>query len=252
MISGKPSVYLRATTLSLAAIYILSALLNMGLNIALGPANLAFSLPSTQIAGFEMVIATLLVAASVYPNEYVVGASYVLATVGIVEGLLSPEVQGSARNLHEIMIPVDLLGMSIYAVCAAKLLHRPKVSGSGSRRIAFMKVLQLFLGVLVAFGGFAFTVNGTFPVGTILGAAHLAIGLLDLLGAYFLLTSGLDKKNFLIFSDALTVIYSAISEWLAQAYGYLPGGITDAFVGTIMAIVAGCILLYLVVTLGDA
>ncbi|HKW05762.1 MAG TPA: hypothetical protein VJN71_10720 [Nitrososphaerales archaeon] len=110
----------------------------------------------------------------------------------------------------------------------------------------YITALQFFVGGLVTLGGAAFARFGTFPIGTALGILHLGVGLIGLFGGYAYLTRKSWSRTFLVWINTLTIIYSTFAEILAEVYAFLPRGINDAFVGTIVAIVVSPMIIYLV------
>jgi hypothetical protein len=237
---------LRPVTAVLAAVFLLSASLNLGGKIPLGFTQLSFSRPSTSIAGFELVIGLFLVASVVFSNLYVFGGALLLATVGVAEGLLSPDVQGPARDLHETMIPFVIAGW-ILAVLDAQNTYRAsghRTPSQKSRQV--MIILQFFVGGLVALGGAAYAFGGTYPIGTVVGLVHLAVGLTGLFAGYAFLRERSWSRRFLIQINVVTILYSAFAESLAEIYGLLPPGINDALIGTIVAIIVSAAIVWLI------
>ena len=43
----------------------------------------------------------------------------------------------------------------------------------------------------------------------------------------------------------MTIVYSAFAESLAEIYAYLPRGINDALIGTIIAIIVSAVIIYI-------
>jgi len=89
---------LRVVTVVLAALFLVSCVLNFGAKIPLAFAQLSFATPSMSIAEFEIVIGLVLLAAASISRLYPYAGAYLLASVGIAEGLLSPGVQGFAAT----------------------------------------------------------------------------------------------------------------------------------------------------------
>jgi hypothetical protein len=229
----------------LAVLFLISAAMNLGAKIPVGFATLSFSVPSSSIATFEIVIGALLLAAAALSNLYVFGAAYLLATVGVAEGLLSSSVQGLARSLHETMIPFLVAGI-VVLVLDARATYNKRAQDKWNFEIT--AILQFFVGGLVTLGGAAYARSGTYPVGTALGLGHLAIGLAGLYGGYAFMKRKSRSPKFLIWINSVTIIYSAIVESLAEIYAYLPPGINDALIGTIVAIIVSSIIIYRLAT----
>lgn len=236
---------IRSFTLVLSILFLSSAVMNFGFQIPLGFTVLSFSDPSSTIATFEVFIGGILFFAAVFSNLYFFGGTYILAIVGIVEGLLSPEVQGLARIMHEVMIPFAIFGSVLVVLDGVRSYSSRKYVGNEKRR-EIVTVLQFFVGALVTLGGAAFARFGTYPVGTALGLVHLVVGVSGLFGGYYFMKRKPWANKLLIGTNALTISYTAFSETLAQVYDYLTPGITDSLIGSIIAVVVSAIILYLV------
>ena len=231
-------------SLLLAALFLLSAALNLGVRIPLGFTELRFVSPSPSIAALEALIGAALLGASAFSNSYLYGGAYLLATVGIAEGLLSAGVQGAARELHETMIPFLLLAWVCLAL-EVRSSYRAKASG-GERRRQVVLALQLFNGGLVTLGGLAYAALGAHPWGTVVGLGHLAVGVSGLAGGLSFLRRKVWSAKFLVWINVTTIVYSAFSEGLAEVYALLTPGVGDSLIGTIIAIVVSAVVLYLV------
>ncbi len=243
---------LRLVTLLLAALFLISAFLNLGIRIPLGFADLSFSSPSAPIAEFEVLIGAFLLASSLLSQLYVCGGALLLTTVGTTEGMLSPDVQGLARSLHESMIPFVVAGYVLVALEASSAYRTRGRKDAGRTSLELVAALQFFVGGLVTLGGAAFARGGTYPVGTALGLVHLAVGLAALLGGYAVLRRKPWSKKFLVAINVVTIAYSALAESLAEIYAYLPPGINDALIGTIVAILVSGAIIYLLVEKTDS
>ena len=235
----------RLVTLPLAALFLLSAALNLGAKIPLGEAALSFSVPSMSIAEFELVIGIVMLVAAALSSLYVYGGALLLAVVGIAEGLLSPGVQGLARDIHETMIPFAIAGWILVLADARASYNATGQHGASQRRQQIVTILQFFVGGLVTLGGAAYARGGVYPLGTILGLIHLCVGLVGLIGGYAFLRRKSWSREFLIAIDIVTAIYSTFSESAAQIYALLPPGINDSLIGTVVAIIACFVILFL-------
>jgi hypothetical protein len=234
----------RVVTLILAALFLVSCALNLGAKIPLGFAQLSFSTPSMSIAEFEIVIGLVLLAAAAISRLYPYAGAYLLASVGIAEGLLSPSVQGFARNLHESMIPFAIAGWILLAV-ETRSAYKSRDTSAGQTNRTLVTALQFFNGALVILGGLGFAASATYPVGTALGVVHLLVGLVDLFAGYAFLKREPYSRRLLIAINAVTIAYSAFSESLAEVYALMTPGIGDALIGTIIAIVVSIAIIYL-------
>jgi len=237
---------LRIATVILAALFLVSCVLNLGAMIPLGFADLTFSSPSMSIAEFEVVIGLALLASAFFSRLYPYAGAHILASVGIASGLLSPEVQGLARNLHETMLPVAILGWALLAAEARSTYRSRSRQGAGKTSRELVTALQFFVGGLVTLGGLGYASSATYPVGTALGLIHLVVGLAGLYAGYAFLKRKAWSPQFLIATNLVTIAYSAFSESVAEIYALMPPGIGDALIGTILAIIVSCAILFLV------
>jgi hypothetical protein len=231
----------RAATTVLAGLFLLSCALNFGAKIP----PLTFSSPSASIAEFEVVIGLILLAAAAVSRPYPYAGALILATVGILEGLLSPGVQGNARYLHETMIPFLAVGWALLAVEARTTYRERGRQPQGQSRQGLITALQVFDGALVTLGGAAFAALGTYPVGTALGSIHLALGIVGLFGGWAVYTRQPWSRSFLIAVNLVTIVYSAFTEALVELYAYLPPGINDSFIGTVVAIIVSAAIIFM-------
>ena len=241
---------IRGATTLLAGLFLLSSSLNFGAKIPLGLATLSFSSPTASIAEFEVVIGLVLLAAALVSRLYPYAGAYLLATVGIAEGLLSPGVQGFARGLHETMVPVVIVGWALMAVETRTVARsRATASEKGAGR-ELVTALQFFVGALVTLGGLGYASSATYPVGTALGLVHLAVGVAGLYAGYAFFRRRPGSARLLLWMNGLTIAYSAFSEGAAEIYALMTPGIGDALIGTIVAIVVSAAIIYLVLRRG--
>jgi hypothetical protein len=220
-----------------AALFLLSAVLNLGERIPLGFVLLSFTNPSSSIAVFEIIIGALLLVSAAVSRAYVFGGAYVLALVGIAFGVTTKSVVGLAHNLHLLMAPFDLigillLGIETYSVYQSRTDKTPKALNR-----ELILILQFFNAGLVILGGAAYAATGTFPAGTILGLFHLAVGFAALYTGYAFLKSKDLARSLLIWVNLVTILYSAFSEILGQIYSLLTPGLNDSAYGTVIAII---------------
>ena len=230
-----------------ALVFFLSAILNFGAKIPLGSTELSFSNPLTSIGGFEVLIGISLVAAALISRLYIYGAAYLLAIVGITEGLLSPEVQGLARSLHVVMSPPAIVGVVLLGLEAGRVYNsRAKQKESNTNRETII-ILQFFVAGLVTLGGAAYAATGTYHSGTILGLIHLAVGFVGFYAGYAFLKRKVEPRRFLIAINIVTIAYSAFSESIAQIYSLLAPGINDSLIGTIIAMFVSAAIICLMI-----
>lgn len=219
--------------------------MNLGAKVPLGFAELSFSSPSTSTAEFEVAIALALVASAWFSLSYGYAGAYLFSSVGLTEGLLSPDVQGAARGIHEAMVPFALTGWLLLAFEAQRSYSSARPRPGGESSLELVIALQFFVGGLVTLGGAGFARGAVFPVGTALGLVHLGLGLTGLFGGYAVLRKKPWSRSFLLAVNGLTIAYSGLSEGVAQVYALLPPGVTDALVGTVVAIVASSLTVWL-------
>lgn len=234
---------MRIVTGILAGEFLTSAALNLGARITIGALTLKFSTPSIPISEFEILIGSVLIIAAFFSRMYVYGAAYLLATVGIAEGLLSITVQGLARDIHEVMVPFLLIG---WFLLVFNVQHSYRTSKHGKNRTKeTIAVLQFFVGGLVTLGGAEYAKNGTYPVGTVVGSTHLGVGILGILAGYFFVRGKPWSNKFIIAINCVTIVYSTFSESLAQIYSLLAPGVNDSLIGTVIAIIVSAVIIWL-------
>lgn len=108
------------------AVFLMSALFNLGVRIPMGPVTLGFPSPIRQAAIGEIVIGSGLIVAArtARPSHALVAA--LAATLGIAFGLSSQAVVGPAREIHLLLVPLTALAFLDLAVTWATR-PRPKV-----------------------------------------------------------------------------------------------------------------------------
>jgi hypothetical protein len=92
-----------------AVVFLMAALLNFGLRIPLGFAELHFPVPLWQAGIGEAVIGLLLLAAALTGRPALAWVAFWLSVAGIVFGLSSARVQGPAREIHLILVPLAVV-----------------------------------------------------------------------------------------------------------------------------------------------
>lgn len=110
-------VVLRAALIVDATVFLLAALLNFGAKIPLGFAELNFPLAVWQAGIGEAVIGLALLAAAITGRTTLAWVALELSVVGIVFGLSSARVQGPAREIHIVLVPlaVVVFGLLLWA-----------------------------------------------------------------------------------------------------------------------------------------
>lgn len=106
-------VILRAILFVDAAIFLLAALLNFGARIPLGFAELHFSVPIWQAGTGEAVIGLALLSAAMTGRTAIAWVAFGLSVLGIAFGLSSAKVQGLARDIHIVLVP---LAVALFAL----------------------------------------------------------------------------------------------------------------------------------------
>ena len=106
---------LRAVIFVDAAVFLTAALLNEGISIPLGFAELSFPIPIWQAGIGEAVIGLALLAAAVTGRAIITWVAFWMSVVGIVFGLSSPIVQGPARDVHVLLVPLAVIVFGLLA-----------------------------------------------------------------------------------------------------------------------------------------
>ena len=99
-------IILRAALFADAVVFLTAALLNLGTKIPLGFAELSFPVPIWQAGIGEAVIGLALLAAAVTGRATIGWVALWMSVVGIVFGLSSSKVQGPARDVHVLLVPL--------------------------------------------------------------------------------------------------------------------------------------------------
>lgn len=110
-----------------AAVFLGAALLNMSVHVPLGFATLRFSDPVWQAGTGEAVIGAALLAAGLSGHRRLSWAAWAMSVLGIAIGLSSARVQGAARDIHVVLVP---LAVAVFAL----LLRRTGPRGRSGRR----------------------------------------------------------------------------------------------------------------------
>lgn len=110
-------VILRAVLIVDAAVFLSAALFNFGARIPLGFTDLYFPVPVWQAGIGETVIGLALLAAAITGRAAIAWVAFGLSVFGIIFGLSSARVQGPARDIHVVLIPlaVALFGLLLWA-----------------------------------------------------------------------------------------------------------------------------------------
>ncbi len=118
-------------------------------------------------------------------------------------------------------------------------------SVSGNKRPA-VTVLQFLVGALVTLGGSAFAAFAFTAFGRSLGLTHLSVGVIGIIGGFVALRARSRSWRFLIIINALTIVWSSLSESLVEIDSLLPTSASmDSLIGTIIAIIMSGVIIYL-------
>jgi hypothetical protein len=97
-------------------VFLVCALLNWGLRVDLGFVTLAFA-PAVWQAGIgEAVIGVILLAAALTGSRLIGWIAFGLSVLGIAFGLSSRAVQGAAREVHLILVPLAIIVLVLMLV----------------------------------------------------------------------------------------------------------------------------------------
>lgn len=108
-----------------AAVFFGSALLNFGLEVPLGLTTLRFADSIWQAGTGEAVIGATLLAAGLTGGRRLSWVALVMSVLGIAIGLTSQRVQGAARDVHAIMVPLALLVLTLLLIVGRRTRRRP-------------------------------------------------------------------------------------------------------------------------------
>ena len=122
---------LRATLLVDGGVFLLAALLNLGGQVPLGFTQLSFPVPIWQAGLGEAVIGVLLISAVVTGRRTVAWLAFWFSVAGIAFGLRSSQVQGPAREIHVLLVPLALLAFGL--LVWERHERRSRVSGPSDK-----------------------------------------------------------------------------------------------------------------------
>lgn len=107
--SGRVNPLLRGVLLVDGAIFLVAALLNWGFQVPLGFVTLAFAPAVWQAGVGEAVVGCTLVLAATTARRRIAWTGFWLSAVGIAFGLSSHAVQGAARQVHVVLVPLAVV-----------------------------------------------------------------------------------------------------------------------------------------------
>ncbi len=108
-VPDRDATLLRAALLVNAVVFLTAALLNLGLQIPLGVARLRFADPIWQAGTGEAVIGMALLVAGLRGRARLAWVALWLSVLGIAVGLSSDRVQGAARSIHLVLVPLAVI-----------------------------------------------------------------------------------------------------------------------------------------------
>jgi uncharacterized membrane protein len=104
---------LRALVILDGTLFLAAALLNMGVQLPLGLITLRFADPVWQAGTGEAVIGVALLVAGWRRARRLSWVAWWMSVLGIAIGLTSHRVQGAARELHVVLIPLAALILAL-------------------------------------------------------------------------------------------------------------------------------------------
>lgn len=117
---------------------------------------------------------------------------------------------------------------------------------AGSFNKSAVAVLQLVVGSIVTFGGYAFISFANNPTGSELGAFHFTLGVAGLLAGFAALKTRSVPVKLLLAVNGATIAYSILSEYFIEAGSLLPPfAAQDSLVGTAFAVLFSVAVVYL-------
>jgi hypothetical protein len=122
---------LRATLFADAVVFLGAALFNFGAQLTIGSADLSFPNPVWQAGVGEAVIGLALLAGAFRPYGRGAWVAFWMSVVGIAFGLSSSRVQGPAREVHLVLVPLAILVFGLL-IWRWQHGHRPPGSAAGS------------------------------------------------------------------------------------------------------------------------
>lgn len=120
---------LRATLFADAVVFLAAALFNFGAQLTLGTAELSFPSPIWQAGVGEAVIGLALLAAAFRPYGRGAWAAFWMSVAGIAFGLSSARVQGPAREVHLVLVPLAVL---VFGLLIWSSRHGHRLPGSAA------------------------------------------------------------------------------------------------------------------------
>ncbi len=109
-------VVLSAVNILDAVVFLVAAALNLGARIPLGVAQLSFPVAIWQAGVGEAAIGLVLLAAAATASPRLSWVAFGMSAIGILFGLSSARVQGPAREVHVLLVPLAMviLGLLVW------------------------------------------------------------------------------------------------------------------------------------------
>ncbi len=177
---------LRATLFADAVVFLSAALFNFGAQLTIGSADLSFPNPVWQAGIGEAVIGLALLAAAFRPYGRGSWVAFWVSVVGIAFGLSSSRVQGPAREVHLVLVPLAILifGLLIWRRQYGHHLPGSAVGSPGdgplggspeSRRTAWRPIPEAVIAVVLGISTAMIVLGQAKRWATALGATVFAI-----------------------------------------------------------------------------
>jgi hypothetical protein len=122
---GRNATLLRGALLVDAVVFLTAALLNMGVWVPLGFAELRFAVPVWQAGIGEAIIGITLLVAGLTGWARLSWVTFWMSVVGIVFGLSSPRVQGAARDIHIVLVPLAIVVLMLQQLARLPVVPVP-------------------------------------------------------------------------------------------------------------------------------
>ena len=125
--AARGDLLLRVTLFVDAVVFLSAALFNFGARLTIGSADVSFPNPIWQAGVGEAVIGLALLAAAFRPYGRGPWVAFWMSVVGIAFGLSSSRVQGPAREVHLVLVPLAIL---IFGLLIWRRQHGHRLPGA--------------------------------------------------------------------------------------------------------------------------
>jgi hypothetical protein len=126
---GRNATLVRGALVVDAVVFLAAALLNLGVRVPLGLVELRFAVPVWQAGVGEAIIGLTLLAAGLTARARLAWVGFWLSVVGIVFGLSSPRVQGAARDIHLVLVPLAVVVLMLLLSTKRRYLSTTRPAG---------------------------------------------------------------------------------------------------------------------------